>query len=88
MERVPVKNSDIVWRNVGGETVLLDPQSGRYFGLNAVGCAFWEKIDGRISLADVVDLLLLEYEVERSVLEADIGELADALAANGLLTMK
>lgn len=88
MKNVPLKNSDIIWRTVGGEVVLLNPQSGQYFGLNAVGSSLWEKMDDKLSLADLTDLLLLEYDVERDVLDADIRQLVAALEANGLLSLK
>ena len=34
--RVLIKNQDVIWREVDGETVLLNPVTGRYFGLNKV----------------------------------------------------
>ncbi len=88
VEKVPVKNNDIIWRNVGGETVLLNSQNGKYFGLNAVGCSFWEKIDGSLSLGQIVELLQKEYEVERAVLEQDILQLVAGLQDNGLVSLK
>jgi hypothetical protein len=88
VQRVPVKNKDIIWRNVAGETVLLNPQNGKYYGLNAVGCSFWEKVDGNISVAKIIDILLKEYDVERSILVGDIMELVAGLNENGLLSME
>ena len=54
MEKVPKKNPDIIAKNVRGEMVLLNPVSGKYYGLNKVGCAFWEKVDGKRSLSEIV----------------------------------
>ncbi len=79
------KNQDVIWREVDGETVLLNPETGRYFGLNRVACSFWNKVDGKTSLEEIIDQLLLEYEVEREVLSQDIRELVAALTEYQLL---
>jgi hypothetical protein len=87
MERVPKKNPDIIWKNVRGELVLLNAISGRYYGLNKVGCAFWDKIDGERSLADIVALLLEEFSVEKERLVKDIEDLMKTLTENKLITL-
>jgi len=38
----------VVSREIEGETVLLNLESGRYFGLNAVGTRVWQFEPGRI----------------------------------------
>lgn len=76
---------DIVAREVGGETVLLDLEAGAYFGLNAVGGRIWEMLEnGPRSLAELCDALEQEFSVERATLEADVAALAADLQANGL----
>ena len=88
MKRIPVRDEDIVWRNLDGEAVLLNPQSGKYYGMNTVGCSFWEKIDGTRTLSDIVDLLLEEYDVERETLVSDINELAANLEKSNIITLR
>ncbi|MGD0277802.1 MAG: PqqD family protein [Smithella sp.] len=87
MERVPKKNPDIIWKNVQGETLLLNPVSGRYYGLNKVGCSFWEKVDGTRSLSEIAALLLDEFNVEKARLLKDLEELIKTLTENRLLTL-
>lgn len=87
MERVPKKNPDIIWTNLRGEIVLLNAVSGRYYGLNKVGCAFWENVDGKRSLAEIAALLLEEFNVEKERLIEDIEDLAKALAKNNIVTL-
>lgn len=86
MERVPKRNPDIIWKNVRGETVLLNSVSGRYYGLNKVGCAFWEKVDGKRSLAEIAELLFEQFSVEKGRLFKDIEDLTKTLIENKLVT--
>jgi len=88
MKKVPIQNKDIVWRNLEGEAVLLNPHSGKYYGMNSVGCAFWEKIDGKATLETIIEALLEEYDVEREVLEQDIKELVESLENNNLISFQ
>jgi hypothetical protein len=87
MERVPKKNPDIIGKNVKGEIVLLNPVSGKYYGLNKVGGTFWEKIDGTRSMSEIVSLLLEDFNVERERLTKDIEDLVKSLVENKLITL-
>lgn len=87
MNRIPVRSDEIVWRNLEGELVLLNPNSGKYYGMNAVGCSFWEQIDGKKTLAEIVDLLLAEYDVKREIIEKDIEELASVLEEKEIISL-
>jgi len=86
MKKIPVRNEEIVWRNLEGEAVLLNPHSGKYYGLNEVGCSFWEKVDGENSMETIIDLLLEEYAVDKKTLEQDLEELAQDLEEREIIT--
>jgi hypothetical protein len=87
MEKIPKKNPEIIAKTVRGEMVLLNPVSGKYYGLNKVGCAFWEKIDGYRSLPQIIALLLEDFNVERERLTKDIEDLMKSLTENKLVTL-
>ena len=60
-----------------GESVLLNVNTENYYGLDEVGTRMWAVLSEAPSIADAVDMLLEEYEVERATLESDV----DALLA-------
>jgi hypothetical protein len=72
-------------RKVGDEIVLLAVDSGTYFGLDPIGARAWELICEEKSLADICDIMVEEYEVERVVLESDLLELARDLIERKLI---
>ena len=75
---------DVLFRELDGEAVLLNLQTGIYFGLNAVATRMWQLIADERSLARVLDALRDEYDAEPRVLESDLLDLGRQLCANGL----
>ena len=78
-------SKDVLFQEVGGETVLLDLASEQYFGLDGVGTRVWQLLNEGLGQGAMVDVLLDEYEVERERLEADVRELLASLLEAGLI---
>jgi hypothetical protein len=78
----------VMARQVGDETVILDLGSGTYFGLDPVGARIWQLIGEGQALAEICDTLLGEYDVAREQLERDILDLADKLVAQNLISVR
>lgn len=73
-------------REISGETVLLDLESGTYFGLNPVAARAWAIMStGPLTIADICSQLMEEFDVGEGKLQEDVSALAADLAANGLL---
>ena len=81
-------SEDVLFQEVGGETVLLDLESEQYFGLDAVGSRIWQLLGEGMGTEAVVETLLLEYEVERDALAADVAALLEQLAEAGLVRLR
>ena len=67
------------------ETVIVDPVSGRYYGLDAYAVRVWALVQQPRRVGELLDTLLLEYEVERDVLLEDMTALLRELAEAGLV---
>ena len=86
-DRALLANPDVVSREVGGETILLDLESGTYFGLNAVGGRVWQMLEsGRKSLVELCDSVETEFDAPRGEIERDVAALVDHLLEQGLVT--
>ena len=70
-----IRSEDALFQDVGGEAVLLDLASERYFGLDPVGTRIWELLGQDQSLEAVAATLCAEYEGEpdriRKMLSSD-----------------
>lgn len=80
--RIP---QEVLARQVGGETVMLDLAKGAYFGLDPVGARMWELLAEGKTLAEVCDAIVEEYEVSRDAVERDLLSLVAELMTQGLL---
>ena len=81
-------SSDVLGQELDGETVLLDLASESYFGLDAVGTRVWQLLQSGAGQAELIEILLDEYDVERGTLEKDISDLLQRLAEAGLITVE
>ena len=77
-------NADALFRELGGEGVILDLASGRYFGVDRVGARIWQLVAELGSLRRVHEQLLAEFDVAPDILECDLLEFADRLVTRGL----
>jgi len=77
--------SHVLVQEVGGESVLLNLQNERYFGLDEVGTRIWSALTKEETIQSAYETLLREYEVEAEVLQSDIEELVQKLLENGLV---
>lgn len=67
------------------ELLVLDLESGRYYGLNAVAQLVWERLDGAATVAEIVDEIAHRFEVDAERVMNDVQELLADLLAQGLV---
>ena len=76
---------EVLFREVGGEAVILHQETGKYYGLDEVGARMWLLLAEHGQLSPVYQTLLDEYEVTPEQLWHDLVALVDDLAAHDLL---
>lgn len=84
--RVVVPES-VVAREVAGETVILDLDSGTYFGLDPTATDMWRAISAGGSLGDAVAIVERAYEVDPAVLRDDLLRLTEQMLRKRLLSL-
>lgn len=77
---------EVVAREMGGETVLLDLNSGLYFGLDPVGGRIWELLsEAPRTIAELCDAIEAEFDAPRATIEGDLLALAAQLSEKELI---
>jgi len=75
----------VLSRELGGETVLLNLDSGVYYGLDAVGTRAWNLLAQERTVADVYSIMLEEFDVSSDILQRDLTALVQELREKQLL---
>jgi len=76
---------DAVFRELDGEAVILDLETGLYFGLNEVGARIWQLIEAHGDLRQVFEILRQEFDVADGQLQHDLVTLVEQLREKGLV---
>lgn len=79
---------EVLFQEVGSESVLLGLASEQYFGLDPVGTRIWILLGKNPSLSAVFERLIEEYEVAPDRLESDLLALVERLAESGLVVVE
>ena len=79
--------AQVMARDVGGETVVLDLASGTYYGLDPIGARIWQLMSEGQTLVQVCDAMLAEYDVTREDIERDVLALTQTLLDKKLVSV-
>ena len=80
-----IRNKEIIQSKIGDEVVMLDMDSGYYFGLNSVASDIWALMENEIAFDLLIDTLMAKFEVDRSVCESDTQELIDQMLVKKII---
>ena len=60
-----VQSKQVVQSKIDDEVVMMDIESGFYFGLNSVASIIWELLKDGKTVDELADYLITEYDVSR-----------------------
>ena len=75
----------VLFRDLDGEAVILELESGTYFGLDEVGTRFWHALTTHAVLEEALHALHEEFDVGREVLRQDLHDFVESLVARRLV---
>jgi hypothetical protein len=78
-------NESVVCAELDQEAVLLNVETGVYFGLDPIGTAIWKLLEAGSTEEDIIRQLTAEYEVELVQIQTDMAEFLDLLSSKGLV---
>jgi hypothetical protein len=78
-------NESVVFAELDEEVVLLNVETGVYFGLDAIGARIWTLLAGGMDEDSVCERLLDEYEADVREIRADVAGFLDLLVAKSLV---
>jgi hypothetical protein len=85
LARVP---EHVLPQELEGEIVVLELESGAYYGLNEVGARIWLLIQKYETLEEVLEALLKEYDTDEATLRGDLQKYIQVLAEAKLVVLR
>jgi len=82
---IPLKNSTIQYQMIDHQAVLVMPDEGKVKVLNQVGAFIWDKIDGILSLSDLIELISTTFEIQPEQAAIDLNEFLQELKQKNMI---
>ncbi len=82
---IPLKNSTIQYQMIDHQAVLVMPDEGKVKVLNHVGAFIWDKIDGILSLSDLIELISTTFEIQPEQAAIDLNEFLQELKQKNMI---
>lgn len=73
---------------LAGETVLMDKQTGDYFGINKVGSTIWDLLQAPSTADALVSQLLDRYEVDAATCNTEVKQFLALLESKKMLVIE
>ena len=86
-DRVSVP-SNVLVRVLDQESVLLNLNTERYFGLDSVGTRMWQLVTYAPTIEAAYCQLIEEFDVDPETLRSNLSDLLNHLVENGLIAMQ
>ncbi|WP_127536562.1 lasso peptide biosynthesis PqqD family chaperone [Paenibacillus illinoisensis] len=83
-DRVKQKEGNLV-SDMGGEKVMMSIQSGKYYNLGSTGGRIWELLSQERTIADLVDILASEYEIDTDTCQVQVIPFLEHMSREGLI---
>lgn len=75
----------IIAREIQGETVLLNMETGDYFSLNTVGNEIYKCITNNMDIDGITTHITDSYDIDEKTAKEDVLSLINDLIANGVI---
>ena len=85
LHRPLAPSEDAVESAVGDETIILHLKNGTYFGLDTMGTRIWALLKDGMQPVAICDRLAADYGADRDLVETDVRQFLDDLAANDIV---
>jgi hypothetical protein len=82
------RGTSVAARELAGEMIIMSAADSTLFSLNETATLIWQAADGKTSLREIVEFQICrEFDVDLDQAYRDAAELAQELAALGILSL-
>ena len=85
IEDIIYRDPEMLSSNMDGETVMMSLENSEYYGLNEIGTRIWELTEKKISVKNLIKILMDEYDVDENTCRTDVLEFLKELGKKKLI---
>ena len=79
------RNQEILFTDMEDEIVMMGLEQGKYFHLNPTGSSVWELLENVTTIEEIVDSIMLEYEIDLELCQQEVNTLVQKLVEEKLI---
>jgi hypothetical protein len=80
-----IRNNKTISGRLHDEMVMMNIDQGKYFSLNNSATVIWEKLENPLSLEELCEILMEEYDVGKEQCRDDVEIHLNEMLRNGLI---
>jgi hypothetical protein len=86
-ETIIARSPTLLAAAVRDETVMMDVETGQYYGLDDIGSEIWRRLETPCSFRDLVDGLVANFNAERAVIAEDVRKLLAVMGEHKVISL-
>ena len=87
MDSVVARNEDIFAGQIDDELVMVSIDSGNYYVLNLTARRIWDLLESPLSISEICDKLMEEFEIDPQTCQAEVLRFAEKLFKKQIVTI-
>lgn len=87
-DTIRLRSSDVAWREIDGEVVLLDLKSSVYISVNAAGSVLWRLLAQGTTRDALIGELVSTFGIDGAIAAADVDAFLATCRERGLLEIE
>ncbi|MDW7755892.1 MAG: PqqD family peptide modification chaperone [Brevefilum sp.] len=88
LESVITKNENIFSGQIDDELVMVSIDSGSYYVLNSTALRIWELLESPLSISEICDKLIKEYEIDPQACRTEVVKFVKLLEEKQIITVE
>ncbi|MEL7567612.1 MAG: lasso peptide biosynthesis PqqD family chaperone [Dehalobacterium sp.] len=82
-----VQTAGLVAADLDGEKAMMSVEKGKYYGLDATGSCIWELIEKPVTVKEVIEALMDQYDVDEATCQKDVLVFLNKMVDEGLVSI-
>lgn len=85
LNSIITRSQELLTSEVDGEVVMMNIESGKYYGINSVGAEIWRLLENPVSVSNICGELVKTFEIDNPTCETEVLTFLGSLEAENLL---